>query len=61
MTTVDALSNTFRTMAPEDCVDDHELDPHLASLADVHRRYAEVTSCDAMIAYLERVRRSAAA
>jgi maleamate amidohydrolase len=52
-TTVDAFSNGFRTLVPEDCVGDQGLDAHEANLRDVHRRYAEVSSSDEVIAYLD--------
>jgi maleamate amidohydrolase len=52
-TTVDAFSNGYRTLVPEDCVGDQGHDAHLSNLRDVHRRYAEVTSSDEVIAYLE--------
>jgi maleamate amidohydrolase len=51
-TTVDAFSNGYRTLVPEDCVGDQGHDAHLSNLRDVHRRYAEVTSSDDVIAYL---------
>jgi maleamate amidohydrolase len=54
-TTVDAFSNGFRTLVPEDCVGDQGRDAHDSNLRDVHRRYAEVTSADEAIAYLERL------
>jgi maleamate amidohydrolase len=56
-TTVDSFSNGFRTLVPEDCVGDQGRDAHLANLRDVHRRYAEVTSADEVVAYLERLPR----
>lgn len=56
-TTVDAFSNGFRTLVPEDCVGDQGRDAHESNLRDVHRRYAEVTTADETIAYLERVAR----
>ena len=52
-TTVDAFSYGLRTLVPEDCVGDQGPDAHESNLRDVHRRYAEVTSCDAVISYLE--------
>jgi maleamate amidohydrolase len=55
-TTVDAFSNGYRTLVPEDCVGDQGHDAHLSNLRDVHRRYAEVTSSDEVIAYLEGAR-----
>lgn len=52
-TTVDSFSNGLRTLVPEDCVGDHGRDAHLSNLRDVHRRYAEVTTADEAISYLE--------
>jgi maleamate amidohydrolase len=52
-TTVDAFSYGFRTLVPEDCVGDQGPDAHESNLRDVHRRYAEVTTSDDVIAYLE--------
>jgi maleamate amidohydrolase len=54
-TTVDAFSYGFRTILPEDCIGDQGEDAHFANLRDVHRRYAEVTDSDEVIAYLERL------
>jgi maleamate amidohydrolase len=51
-TIVDAFSNNFRTIVPEDCVGDHEHGPHEANLRDVHRRYAEVTTSEDVLGYL---------
>jgi maleamate amidohydrolase len=59
-TTVDSFSNGFRTLVPEDCVGDQGRDAHLSNLCDVHRRYAEVTTADEMIAYLAGLRQPAA-
>lgn len=58
-TIIDAMSNNFRTLVPEDCVGDHDEGPHWANLTDVHRRYAEVTSSAEVIEYLERVESTA--
>ena len=55
-TIVDAFSYGLRTLVPEDCLGDQGHDGHEANLLDVHRRYAEVTSADEVIAYLGRVR-----
>jgi maleamate amidohydrolase len=60
-TTVDAFSYGFRTILPEDCIGDQGRDAHESNLRDVHRRYAEVTSSDEVIAYLERVPQPAVA
>ena len=54
-TTVDAFSYGYRTLVPEDCVGDQGREGHESNLRDVHRRYAEVTSADRVIAYLARV------
>jgi maleamate amidohydrolase len=59
-TTVDAFSNGFRTLVPEDCVGDQGHDAHVSNLRDVHRRYAEVTSSDEVVAYLEGSRKPGA-
>ena len=58
-TTVDSFSNCFRTLVPEDGVGDQGRDAHLSNLRDVHRRYAQVTTADEVIAYLESVREPA--
>jgi maleamate amidohydrolase len=55
-TTVDAFSNGYRTLVPEDCVGDQGLDGHESNLRDMHRRYAEVTTADDVVEYLRRVR-----
>jgi maleamate amidohydrolase len=60
-TTVDAFSYGFRTILPEDCIGDQGRDAHESNLRDVHRRYAEVTDSDEVIAYLERLPQLAAA
>ena len=53
-TVVDAFSLGYRTLVPEDCVGDQGREGHESNLRDVHRRYAEVTSADAVVEYLER-------
>jgi maleamate amidohydrolase len=50
----------LRTLVPEDCVGDHGRDAHLSNLRDVHRRYAEVTTADEAISYLESLPRQVA-
>ena len=52
-TIVDAFSNGFRTLVPEECVGDQGLDAHQSNLRDVHRRYAEVMNLAEVTAYLE--------
>lgn len=50
---IDSFSLGFRTLVPEDCVGDHDAEPHQANLRDVERRYADVTSCDQAIRDIE--------
>lgn len=52
-TTIDSFSLGFRTVIPEDCVGDHDEGPHQDNLRDVGRRYADISSADAVIDYLE--------
>ena len=53
---IDAFSLGFRTIVPEDCVGDHEEEPHRANLRDVERRYADVVDADTVLAEFERLR-----
>ena len=50
---VDSFSLGYRTIVPEDCVGDQELQPHQDNLRDVERRYADVTTCDDVIRQIE--------
>lgn len=54
-TVIDAMSNNFRALVPEDCVGDHDTPPHEANLLDMHRKYAQVTDSESALAYLETV------
>jgi maleamate amidohydrolase len=54
---IDAFSNGFRVIVPEQCVGDVEEGPHRANLTDVHRRYADVVELDEVLDYLEEVRK----
>lgn len=54
---IDAFSNGFRVIVPEECVGDVEEGPHRANLTDVHRRYADVVGLDEVLDYLEEVRK----
>ncbi|MCG8691390.1 MAG: isochorismatase family protein [Minwuiales bacterium] len=54
---IDAFSNGFRVIVPEECVGDVEEEPHRANLTDVHRRYADVVGLDEVFDYLEEVRK----
>ncbi|HET6522804.1 MAG TPA: isochorismatase family protein [Geminicoccaceae bacterium] len=55
--TIDSFQWGFRTIVPEDCVGDHEEQPHEDNLRDVGRRYADISSADEVIAYFEEVGR----
>ncbi len=54
---IDSFQWGFRTIVPEDCVGDHEEDPHHQNLRDISRRYADLSTADDMIAYVEEVGR----
>lgn len=53
---IDAFSLGFRVQVAEDCVGDHDEVAHKQNLADVGRRYADLTTADAAIAELEKWR-----
>jgi maleamate amidohydrolase len=50
---VDAFSLGFRVQVPADCVGDHDQAAHDQNLADVGRRYADITTADAAISAIE--------
>jgi maleamate amidohydrolase len=50
---VDSFQYGFRTMLVDDCCGDNEEQPHLDTLRDVGRRYADVVSCQQVIDYLQ--------
>ena len=50
---IDSFQWGFRTILPEDCVGDHDERPHQDNLRDVGRRYADITSADDVIDWLE--------
>lgn len=54
---IDAFSYGYRVIIPEPCVGDVDEGPHKANLTDVGRRYADVTSLDEVLDYLEEVRK----
>lgn len=56
---IDAFSLGFRTIVPEDCVGDHEEEPHRANLRDVERRYADISTAAEVIAAFDRLHNSA--
>ena len=49
-TVVDALSYNYRPIVPCDCVGDRALAPHQASLFDLGQKYADISTCDEVIA-----------
>ena len=54
--TIDSFQFGFRTIVPEDCVGDHEQQPHNDNLRDVGRRYADISSADEVLDYFEDLR-----
>ena len=50
---VDSFQFGFRTIIPEDCVGDHDEQPHQDNLRDVQRRYADLSNADQVIDYIE--------
>lgn len=54
---IDAFSLGFRVQVPEDCVGDQDQVAHDQNIKDVGRRYADITTADAMIAKLEEWRK----
>ncbi len=54
---IDSFSWGFRTIVPEDCVGDHEEEPHRNNLRDISRRYADLSSADEMIEWIEGIGR----
>jgi maleamate amidohydrolase len=56
-TIIDAFSYGFRVLVPQDCVGDADETQHRSNLADVGRRYADVTDSASIRAYFERLPR----
>jgi maleamate amidohydrolase len=54
-TVVDARSNRFRVVIPEECVFDRHEAPHAINLFDMNEKYADVVPLDDVLAYVERV------
>jgi maleamate amidohydrolase len=50
-TTIDSVSNNLRTIVVSDCVGDRALAPHEANLFDMGQKYADLMSCDEVLAY----------
>lgn len=57
-TVIDSHSHRFRTIVPKDCVGDHDEGPHRDNLRDVGRRYADISTADECIAFIENWSRS---
>jgi maleamate amidohydrolase len=55
--TIDSFQWGFRTIVPEDCVGDHDEQPHKDNLRDVGRRYADISSADEVLTYFEELRK----
>ncbi len=52
-TAVDALSRSFRTIVPQECVADKHESPHFANLYDMSLKYADVLPVAEVLAWLE--------
>lgn len=50
---IDSFQYGFRTIVPEDCVGDHDEQPHQDNLRDIERRYGDVCDADTVIEYIE--------
>lgn len=50
-TVIDALSNNFRPIVVSDCVGDRALGPHEANLFDMEQKYADLMTCEQVIAH----------
>ncbi len=50
---VDAFSHGYRTIVPEDCVGDQDIEAHRSNLLDVDRRYCDLSTADALIEKIE--------
>lgn len=52
-TVVDALSRSYFTIVPEECVADLHESPHFANLYDMHKKYADVLKVSDVFDWLE--------
>ncbi len=50
---IDSFQYGFRTIVPEDCVGDHEEQPHKDNLRDIERRYADISNGEQVIEQFE--------
>ena len=51
---VDAMSHNYRTIVVTDCVGDRAIAPHEANLFDMGQKYADLMSCEEVMARLAR-------
>lgn len=54
-TAVDALQNGYQVIVPEECVGDRSNEAHKANLYDIQTKYADVTSIELTIDYLNQL------
>ena len=52
-TAVDSLQHGYRTIVPEECVDDRHEGPHFANLYDLSMKYADVLPVADVLTYLK--------
>jgi nicotinamidase-related amidase len=57
-TAVDARTNRFKVLIPEECVFDRHQAPHALNLFDLNQKYADVIALEDVLDYLRRVARS---
>ena len=50
---IDAMSHNFKTIVVSDCVGDRAIAPHEANLFDMEQKYADLMTCDEVIAKLQ--------
>jgi maleamate amidohydrolase len=50
---IDSMSHNFRTIVVSDCVGDRALAPHEANLFDMEQKYADLMTCDEVVAKLQ--------
>ena len=56
---VDSFQYGFRTMLVDDCCSDNDVQPHLDTLRDVSRRYADVVKAEDVVAHIRSTAQSA--
>ncbi|QEW18676.1 Maleamate amidohydrolase [Marinibacterium anthonyi] len=56
---IDAFSHGFRVVVPEDCCGDYSAQAHANNLADIGRRYCDVTSSAEVLKHLSAAARAA--